>query len=43
MKGEVDELLLQVAALIRTGQGWPLRPVRRLGRPREDRHVWLGG
>jgi Ser/Thr protein kinase RdoA (MazF antagonist) len=41
MTREVDERWREVAARIRAAQGWSLRPVARLGRPREDRCTWL--
>jgi Ser/Thr protein kinase RdoA (MazF antagonist) len=38
---ETDELWQQVAELIRSARGWSLRPLARLGHPREDRRTWL--
>lgn len=35
------ELWLSVAARIRSARGWALRPLRKVGRARNDRHTWL--
>src|SRR5262245_38866417 len=36
-----DELWVEVARRVRAELGWSLRPLRRLGRLRENRRVWL--
>jgi Phosphotransferase enzyme family len=41
MNRDVDERWREVAARTRAVQGWSLRPVALLGRPRDDRSSWL--
>jgi hypothetical protein len=41
MNRELEERWHAVDARIRAARGWSLRPVARLGRPREDRCTWL--
>jgi Ser/Thr protein kinase RdoA (MazF antagonist) len=41
MSQRPDELWSLVAAQIRSDRGWRLRPLARLGRPRDDRCTWL--
>jgi hypothetical protein len=35
------ELWMRVAAQIQSARGWSLRPLERLGRPRDTRRTWL--
>ncbi len=38
---ETDELWTRVATRIHSARGWSLRPLARLGQPREGRRTWL--
>jgi Ser/Thr protein kinase RdoA (MazF antagonist) len=38
---EADDLWEQVAMRLHSACGWSLRPITRLGRPRENRRTWL--